>query len=113
MEREEILQKAKKKNPVGEMEAAKINKSSWIALIVTGIVAVVFMVVEGVLQRYSTIFVIAFICFTWASVFYFCQYFVAKRHHWGILIGATLEALGGITMLTLYILYCIGVIFNG
>lgn len=109
MEKEEILQKAQNKHPVGEMESAKINKSSWIALIAAGVVAVALIIVEGVLGHYSAIFAIAFVCFTWASVFYFCQFFVAKRRYVGILIGASLESLGAIAMLTLYILFNVGV----
>lgn len=109
MEKEEILQKAKAKHPVGEMEKAKINKSSWIALIVAVVAAVAFMIVEGAQQHYTAIFAISFICFIWASVFYFCQFFIAKRKYVGILIGAVLEGLGAITMLTLYILFSLGV----
>lgn len=109
MKKEEILQKAAKKHPVGEMESAKINKSSWIALIIAVVAAVVFMIVEGVLKHYSAIFAIAFICLIWASVFYFCQFFVAKRRYAGILIGAAFESLGAIAMLTFYILFNIGV----
>lgn len=108
MEREEILEKAsKKKAVVGEMEKAKINKSNWIAIIVAGIVAVAFMIVEGLLGHYPAIYAIGAICFTWASVFYFGQYFVAKRPY-GVLIGAILEGIGAITMLTLYILFNVG-----
>ena len=110
MEKEEILQKARKKHPVGEMEQKKINKSSWIALIATAVVAVAFMIAEGCLGHISAIFAIGAICFVWASVFYFCQYFVAKRP-WQVLIGAILEALGGITMLVLYILFNLGILF--
>ena len=110
MEKEEILEKAQKKHPVGEMEANKINKSNWIALIVAGVMAVALMIVEGVLGHHPAVFAIAFICFTWASVFYFCQYFVAKRHYVGILIGAILECLGAIAMLTMYILFNLGVL---
>ena len=110
MKKEEILQKAQNKHPVGEMETSKINKSNWIALIVAGVVAVALMIVEGALHHYTAIFAISFICFTWASVFYFCQYFVAKRRFIGILVGASFESLGAITMLTLYILFNIGVL---
>ena len=109
MEKEEILEKAKKKHPVGEMETAKINKSNWIALIVAGILAVALIIVEGAMKHYTAIYAIAFICFTWASVFYFCQFIVAKRHYAGILIGAVLDEIGAIAMLTLYILYNVGV----
>lgn len=109
MEKEEILEKAQKKHPVGEMELAKINKSNWIALIVAGIVAVALIIIEGVLNHITAIYAIAFICFTWASVFYFCQFFVAKRRYVGILIGAVLDGIGAIAMLTLYILYNVGV----
>lgn len=110
MEREEILEKAsKKKAVVGEMEKSKINKSNWIAIIVAGIIAVVFMIIEGALGHFSAIYAIGAICFTWASVFYFCQYFIAKRP-FGVLIGAILEGLGAVIMLTLYILFNVGVL---
>lgn len=109
MEKEEVLKKAQsKKALVGEMEKAKINKSCWIGNIVACIVAVVFMIIEGALGHFSSIYAIAGICFVWASVFYFCQYFIAKRPY-GVLIGAILEALGASIMLTLYILTNVGV----
>lgn len=110
MEKDEILEKAKNKHPVGEMETNKINKSNWIALIVAGVVAVAMMIAEGALQHFTAIFAIGFVCFTWASVFYFCQFFVAKRRFVGILIGATLEGLAAFTMFTMYILFNVGVL---
>ncbi|MDE7162019.1 MAG: hypothetical protein K2N65_04585 [Anaeroplasmataceae bacterium] len=110
MDKEEILAKAKKKHPVGEMEEKKISKSIWIALIVTIVMAVALLISEGCLGHFSAIFAIGAICFTWASVFYFCQYFVAKRP-WQVLIGAVLEGLGGITMIVLYILLNLGMLF--
>ena len=110
MKKEEILQKAQqKKDIVGEMEKTKINKSCWIANIVAVILAVAFMILEGALARFTTIYILGFLCFTWACVFYFCQYFVAKRLYFGILLGAVLEALGAVTMLTMFILKCVGV----
>lgn len=108
MEKEKILQKAKKKHPLGEMEAQKINKSSWVALIVAGIVAVGMMIVEGALRHFDGIYAIGFVCFAWASVFYFGQYFMAKRPY-GVLLGAILEAIGAIIMLTMFILINVGV----
>lgn len=78
MEKEEILQKAKKKHPVGEMETSKINKSCWIALVVTVIMAVVLMIVEGALQHFSAVYAIAFICLTLASVFIFVNFSLQK-----------------------------------
>ncbi len=110
MEREEILERVgTKKAVVGEMEKAKINKSCWIGNIVSVILAVVLIVVEGVFAHRSSIYAIASICFTWASVFYFCQYFIAKRPK-GVLIGGILEGLGAVTMITLFILTLCGVI---
>ena len=47
MKNEEILKKSKKKVIVGEMEQQKINGANWIALICAGLLAVVFMIVEG------------------------------------------------------------------
>ena len=61
------------------MERAKINKSCWIGNIVAVIVAVAFMVIEGTIGHFTAIYAIASICMIWASVFYFCQYFIAKR----------------------------------
>ena len=110
MEKQEILEKAQKKRAlVGEMEKAKINKSSWIGNICACIVAVALMIVEGAVGHYSAIYALAMVCFTWASVFYFCSYFIAKRPK-GVLIGAILESLGAIIMLTLYILFSTGVL---
>lgn len=110
MEKEEVLEKAKsKKAVVGEMEKAKINKANWIAIVVAGVLAVTFMIVEGLFNHFSSIYAIAAVCFTWASVFYFCQYFCAKRP-WPVLIGAVLESLGAMIMFTNFILNIIGVI---
>ena len=110
MEKQEILEKAKqKKAVVGEMEKAKINKSSWIGNICACVVAVAFMIIEGALGHYSAIYALATVCFTWASVFYFCSYFIAKRPK-GVLIGAILESVGAIIMITFYILRNTGVL---
>lgn len=110
MEKEEILATVQKKKAiVGEMEKSKINKSNWIALVCAGIIAVIFMVVEGFLGHPTAIYALATVCFSWASVFYFCQFFIAKRPY-GVLIGAILEAIGAGIMLTFYILYDVGVI---
>lgn len=108
MEKEKILEKAKKKHPLGEMEAQKINKSNWIALIVTGVVAVALMITEGALGHFTSLYAVAFVCFTWACVFYTCQYFIAKRPY-GVLIGGVLEGLGAVIMMVLFILTNIGV----
>lgn len=111
MKREEILAKAsEKKAIIGEAEKVKINKSCWIANIVAVVIAVIFMVVEGLLGHFSTIYVLGVVCCTWASVFYFLQYFVAKRPK-GVLIGGILHGLGAITWLVFYILYSVGVIW--
>ena len=110
MDKQEILEKAaKKKAVVGEMEKAKINKSHWIATISAGVLAVALMITLGALGDKAAVFAIGAICFTWASVLYFCQYFIAKRP-WQILIGAVLEALGAAIMLTNFILTSCGVI---
>lgn len=109
MDREQIIEKTKKvKHPLGEMESQKLNKGNWIAIISVGILAVAFMIAEGALGHFTALFAIACICYAWASVFYFCQYFVAKRP-WPVLIGAVLHGLAGITMFVLYILTCVGV----
>lgn len=102
MKKEEILSKSKK-CAVGEMESQKINKGNWIAVILAGIVAVAFMIVEGALGHYASIFAIACVCYAWASAMYFCQFFMAKRP-WPVLIGAVLHGLAAITMIVLYTL---------
>ena len=110
MEREDILKKAQEnKDKIGEMERKKTSKANWIAVISTAVLAIVFMFTEGFRGNRCAVYAFAAICFTWASVFYFCQYFVAKRP-WQVLIGASLEAIGAITMITLYILFSIGVL---
>ena len=111
MEREEILQKASsKKAQIGEYENQKIAKCNWISVIVTGIVAIAFICLFGALGMKSVCFAIGGICFTWATVFYFCQYFIAKRRHIGILLGAIGELFGALIMLTNCILAIVGVI---
>ena len=110
MEKEKILEKAgKKKAVVGEMEKSKINKSCWIANIVAVVVATAFMITLGALGVFSGLYAVASVCLIWASVFYFCQYFIAKRP-WQVLIGAVLNAIGAIIMFTFFILYSIGAI---
>lgn len=110
MKKEEILEKVQsKKAIVGEMEQNKINKSCWIGNICACVVAIVLIIIEGIFEHFTTIYAIASICFVWASVFYFCQYFIAKRPK-GVLIGGILEGLGALIMITNYILLQIGVI---
>lgn len=104
MEKEEILEKSKKtKYPVGEMENNKVNKGNWISIIIAGVVAVAFMIVEGALGHYTSIFAIASICYIWASSLYTFQFFMAKRP-WPVLFGAILHGLAAIAMITLYII---------
>lgn len=102
MDKEEILQKNKKRFPVGEMEQSKLNKGNWISLIIAGVVAITMMIVEGALGHYSSIFAISSICYVWASLFYGFQYFMAKRP-WPVLFGFILHGLAAITMIVLYI----------
>lgn len=109
MKKEEILSNVQKKKAlIGEMEKTKINKACWVALIVAGILAVAFMIIEGALGHYPAIWAIGAICHTWASAFFFGQYFMAKRP-WPVLMGAILSALGAGAMITCYILFNIGV----
>ncbi|MBQ8177673.1 MAG: hypothetical protein IJ033_00620 [Clostridia bacterium] len=111
MERDEVLQKAQsKKAVVGEYENQKISKSNWISVIVTGIIALAFIIVFGALGQKAVCFAIGGICFSWATTFYFCQYFIAKRKHIGILLGAIGELLGAIIMILNFILSVVGVI---
>ena len=64
MEKKEILEKAQnKKDLVGEMERTKTNKSCFISLLVAGIIAVAFMVVEGIFGHFTAIYAI-FCCKT-------------------------------------------------
>lgn len=67
------------------------------------------MIIEGLLGHYTTIYALAFVWFAWASVFYFCQFFIAKRPV-GVLIGAILEAIGACIMLAFYVMIVCGVI---
>ena len=110
MEKQEILEKAQKKKVyVGEMEKAKINKSCWIANICACIIAVTFMVIEGFLGHYSAIYALGAVCYSWASIFYVGQFFIAKRPK-GVLIGGILHGIGAIIMLTFYVLRMSGVL---
>ena len=105
MEKEEILKKSQKEKPaiVGEMENQKISKGNWIAIIVAGVLAVAFMIIEGILGHYSAIFAISSICYAWASILYTCQFVIAKRP-WPVLFGAVLHGLAFIAMIALYII---------
>ena len=109
MKKEEILEKSKKKAIVGEMETDKIRKGNWIAIIIAGITALIFLVTENILDHLSGYFAIMAIIFAWAAVLYFCQYFMAKRP-WQVLIGAVLYTMAFIGMVTLYILENINII---
>ena len=110
MDKEQILEEAKKKTClVGEMEKTGINKANWIALPIAGVVAVIFMVIEGVLGHYSAIYAIGTVCYSWACIFYLCQFFIAKRPV-GVLIGGILHGVGALIMLTFFILYNVGVL---
>ena len=107
MNKEEVLEKAQsKKAQVGEMEHAKIGKGNWISIIIAGVLAVAFMIVEGLLGHFSSIYALGTVCYTWASAFYFCQYFVAKRPK-GVLVGGVLHGLAAITMIVFFILRCV------
>lgn len=110
MNKDEILKKAQQdKDCVGEMERSGINKSNWIALIVTGVLAVALMIIEGALGHYTAIYAIAFVCLAWAAVFYLCQFIFAKRP-WPVLLGSILCIIGAAIDLTFYILYATGVL---
>ena len=110
MNKEEILGKASSKKPrVGEMEKQKINSGNWMALVVAGALAVTFMIIEGILGHFSAIYALGAVCYGWATCFFICQYFVAKRP-WQVLIGAVLHGIGFAAMITLYVLRTAGVL---
>lgn len=105
MDNKEILEMVKKEKSaqVGEMEKQKTNKGNWIAVIIAGVMAVAFMIIEGALKHYTALFAIAAVCYAWACTIYLCQYFLAKRP-WQVLIGAVLHGLACITMIVLFII---------
>ena len=110
MEKEQILEIAKsKKVVVGEMEKLNTNKSCWISNIVVVILATILMIVMGAMGMFVGLYAIAFLCIAWESVFYFSQYFIAKRP-WQVLIGAVLSVIGAIIMFVFFILYSVGVL---
>ena len=110
MNKKEILEKVQKKKVyIGEMEKSKIDKSNWISVIITGVVALIFIIVLSMLGDKAAAFGIGCICFTWAGSFYFCQYFIAKRPV-GVLIGAIFETFGALIMLLNFILTVTGVV---
>ena len=85
MKREEILAKAsEKKAIVGEAEKVKINKSCWIANIVAVVIAVMFMVVEGLLGHFSTIYVLGVVVVLGRAYFTSCNILWQKdlRAYW-------------------------------
>ena len=105
MEKEKILEENKKKKViVGEMEKQNMGKGNYIAVIIAGVIGVAFMIVEGALGHHTSQFAVGAVIFAWASTFYACQYFVAKRT-WKVLIGAILEFIGFAVMISLFILF--------
>ena len=111
MDKKEVLEKAsEKKALVGEYEKEKISKSIWISLLVAGIVAVGFIIVEGVLGHFAAVYAIASLCLLWASLFYTLQFFLAKRPA-GVLIGSVLNGLAFLFFFVRYILCVTGVWF--
>ena len=110
MEKEEILEKSKsKKALVGEMERQKTNKGSWIALIFAGVIALALIITMCALGNFVGGLAVAGVCYGWASVQYFCQYFIAKRP-WPVLIGAVLHGLAFVASIVFFILFCLKVI---
>lgn len=110
MTNREVLKKVQsKKALIGEMESKMISKCNWISVILTGIVAIAFIIVEASFGRKATCFLIGSIYFTWASAFYYCQYFLAKRPI-GILLGGIGETVGALIMILNYVLTLCGVI---
>ena len=105
MNKQDLENRAKSVKPalVGEMENSKTNKGNWIAIVVAGIVAITMMIIEGALGHYMAIFAIGSICYAWASVFYICQYVIAKRP-WPVLFGAVLHGIAFAIMITMYII---------
>lgn len=111
MDKKEILEKAsEKKAVVGEYEKEKISKSVWISLLVVGIVAVAFIIVEGALAHFAAVYAISSLCLLWASLFYTLQYFLAKRPA-AVLIGSVLNGLAFLFFFVRYILCVTGVWF--
>lgn len=110
MEREEILERAKKRYPVGESEDRGLYKSLRISLIAVGSIAVLTMIFLGLIRNFTGLYFIGFLCMLWASVFYFLQYSVAKRRYFGIILGGVLCLLGSATYLTFALLFSFGVL---
>lgn len=97
------------KSALDESEKSKISKACWIATIVSCGIAVILMIIEGVMGNYTSIYALGSVCFMWASVFYFCQYFIVRKS-WPIMLGAILESLGAVIMMTFYILFSAGIL---
>lgn len=68
------------------MEKTKLDKSNWIAVVSAFVWSLKLIITFCILGQKESAFAIGSICFAWASVFYFCQYFIAKRP-WQVLIG--------------------------
>lgn len=110
MEKDEILKKASsKKALVGEMEKQKMDLGIKISLIFAGVLAIVFICLECAKQNYAAGLAIGSICYGWASMQYFFQFFMAKRP-WPVLFGAVLHGLAFVACVVLYSLFSFGVI---
>ena len=109
MEKEKILEKAKNRHPIGEMEKQKVNTANWISLVISCVFALALIIVEGIKKQFDALYAIASICYLWATIFYICQRVVAKRSK-GVLFGAVLHGIAFIITFTFYILYSVGAI---
>lgn len=110
MDKKEILEKAKsKKAVIGEMEKQKVGLGINISLIFAGVLAVVFICLECAKQNFAGGLAIGSICYGWASLQYFLQFFMAKRP-WQVLIGAVLHGLAFVACVVLYALFSFKVI---
>ena len=110
MEKEEILKKASsKKALVGEMESKKMDLGLKIALIVAGVLATIFICLECAQKHFTGAMALGAVCYGWASLQYFLQFFMAKRP-WQVLIGAVLHGLAFVACVVLYALFSFKVI---
>ena len=83
-------------------ENSKINRSCFISNACTCALAAIIMFAEGLHGHFTTLYAIAMICTTWASILHFCKFFVEKKK-WPVLIGAALSTIAALFFLYFYI----------
>lgn len=105
MIKEKVMEKQEVKTDEAKTktESSKTTiHSAEIAMICSGVFALIFAIVEGALSHFSAMYALLFIFFATISVYYFAKFLKSKARGW--LIASILEMLGSLCVLAAYII---------